>query len=110
MLVNHYEDAYPDARVVSITTSETGRDLNFITGRAKFASHIVVDGRRILPSNSSSNAPNSIIQMEFNGELYVGQVTDIFTHHQRHVEKSLNFLRVLWFRRLTTLDTGIWDP
>lgn len=110
LLVEYYANAYPDARVLPLTTAETGPNINFINGRAKVASHIIVDGRRILPSKSSSKAANSIVQMELNGEMNVGQVTGIFTHCQRRVGKTLNFLRVLWFRRLTMLDTGIWDP
>ncbi len=109
LLVNYYADAYPDAHVLTSTTAETGPNINFIRSRAKIASHIVIDGRRISPSKSSSKAPNSIVQMELNGEMYVGQVIVIFTHHQRRVEKTLTFHRVRWFRRLTTLDTEIWD-
>lgn len=110
LLVGYYADTYPDARVLPLTTAETGSNINFINSRAKVASHIILDGRRILPSKSSSKAANSIVQMELNGEMYVGQVIDIFTHCQRRIGKTLKFLRVLWFRRLSILDTGIWDP
>ncbi len=78
-----YDGAYPNAGVVSRTTAETGDDLNFVNSSGKITSYAVVDGRRIAPSKSSMKAPNSIIQMEFDGDLFVGQVTDIFSHRQK---------------------------
>ncbi len=58
-------------------------------------------------------APNSIIQMEFDGDLYVGQVTDIFSHRQKGLDagndRHLHFFRVRWFRPFTSLNTDIWD-
>ncbi len=100
--------AYPDDRVLPIMAVETGSNPNFINGGAKIASHIVLDGRCIARLKPPSRAPIPL-QIEHDEVMYVGQVTDLFTHTTSHsqpqINKALTFLRVLWFRRFTTLDT-----
>lgn len=77
---------------------------------AKFHKFIILDGRRITPSTKADHAPDSIIQLEIDGELFVGQLTGIFSHTQRDVAGTGTFLRVQWFRPYPGIDTHAWDP
>lgn len=112
-MVKYYEETYPNSRVVSRTTAEIGDDLNFVNNLGKIASYAVVDGRRITASRSSMKAPNSIIQMEFDGDVFVGQVTDIFSHRQKGLDagrdESVHLFRIQWFRPYESINTDIWD-
>ncbi|THH06302.1 hypothetical protein EW145_g4183 [Phellinidium pouzarii] len=87
-LLDYYNDVYPEA---------------------DFHTYIIIDGRRITPSTSATKAPNSIIQTEFDGQVYAGQVISVLTHSQFRIAQSTTLLHVHWFRRLTEVDTSLWD-
>lgn len=109
-LVQYYWEVHRDAVVCSRTTRTPGPEPNYIDSRATSHSHLVLDGRRILPSKSAAKAPNSIIQVELNRTHYVGQVISIFSHHQDRVNDTTVLLNVEWFRKLSDIDTSTWDP
>ncbi|KAL5485641.1 hypothetical protein ACEPAI_6682 [Sanghuangporus weigelae] len=67
------------------------------------------DGRRISASTSAKRASNSIIQMEFDDQIYVGQVISIIRHSQLRIGHPIIFVHVLWFRKSQDVDTNIWD-
>ncbi|KAL5489730.1 hypothetical protein ACEPAI_4562 [Sanghuangporus weigelae] len=106
-LLNYYETVYPEAGVCAQTSRSRGGD--HLVTQAEFCSYLIKDGRRITPSKSASKAPNSIIQMEFGGEIFVGQVISIFRHYQPSIGRRIVFLHVCWFHRSRDVNTDIWD-
>lgn len=108
-LVTFYSNSTPDARVIARTASTLDDSPNFVSGSARFHSHIILDGRRIIPSTSLHKASASIVQADFSGTRYVGQVTEILTHQQPRVGERTTLLNVRWFRRHRKIDTTPWD-
>lgn len=106
-LLDYYESVYPEADVCAPTNRSRTAD-HLITD-AEFHSYLIKDGRRITPSKSAAKAPNSIIQMEFGEQIFVGQVISIFRHYQPSVRRRITFLHVRWFRRSYDVDTTVWD-
>ena len=107
LLLEFYRDTYPEASVCSITSRS--RTCDHLVASARFFSHLIKDGRRIVPSMSAEKGPNSIIQMEFGRQIFVGQVVSIFKHFQIGVGHPIIFAQVHWFRRSEDVDTEIWD-
>lgn len=108
-LVEYYSDAHPSANV-RMPTMSSQQESNSLVTRAKYHSYIIKDGRRITPCKSAEKAPNSIIQMELGGHIFVGQVLAIIQHHQFRIERPTILLYVRWFRRSDEVDTTEWDP
>lgn len=82
---------------------------NFLVSRARSHKYLVLDGRRILPSQSLTKANNSIIQADFDGIRYAGQIIKIFAHEQPEVPGRSTLVSVRWFKRVD-VDTTKWDP
>jgi hypothetical protein len=109
-LVSFYRSTYPTAHVTDHSTiTDDYRNTNFVSNKAKSHSHLILDGRRITPSNSLKSAPNSIIQVQLDGKRYVGQMFSILTHRQPGVNKDEILLDVRWFKRLENINTTHWD-
>ncbi|KAL5521122.1 hypothetical protein ACEPAG_9044 [Sanghuangporus baumii] len=94
-LLKYYNRTEPQADVVSRTSAYVP-GINLLNIKADFF--------------SATKAPNSIIQTEFDGELFVGQVISVFSHKQQHVPGPRIFLHVRWFRSRLDIDTSDWDP
>lgn len=90
-------------------TPATAATTNRLAMKAKYHSFIYLDGRRIEPSTKADRAPNSIIQMELMGTLFVGQVIGVLSHTQGQIGTG-TFLQVHWFRSNPEIDTSAWDP
>lgn len=109
ILLAYYSVIHPNSSV-SARWEELGDESNIMNPFARFHSHLVLDGRRIVPCAKASKAPNSIIQTEIDGLFCAGQVIDIITHNQNNVGVTCTFLHVKWFRHREDIDTSIWDP
>lgn len=73
--------------------------------------HIIINGRRVVAKSDPGRAPNSIIQTEFDGQTYAGQVTHIFTHKQDRIQRTpVLYLYVRWFKRFAHPIADVWDP
>ena len=107
LLVEFYSEMYPQASVRA--SSNPSPTANHFISVAKFFSYMIKDGQRITVSSSAKNAPNSIIQMEFGGQIFVGQVISIIQHRQIGIGHPIVFTQVHWFRRSDDVDTDIWD-
>ena len=113
ILVAFYELRYPHANVVAWTARLPDKisSPNFLRNTAFFHKHLILDGRKITPSSSAFNAPNSIIQARYSSKKYVGQVQYILTHTQPGCGTNQPLLHVRWFEPLTQdiLDDSIWQ-
>ena len=110
-LLDFYTTTHPDAQVLPRHANVEDFDAaNFIYTHAKVHDHLVLDGRKIVPSKSFKNSASSIIQTEIDGTRYVGQVFSIITHKQGSVDKAETLLEVSWFSPLIGMDTTLWDP
>jgi hypothetical protein len=110
-LLVFYHTTHPEARVLDHATYVDDLEhANYLNIHARFHKYMFLQGRKISPSTSLSNACNSIIQVDFDGVLYAGQVFSVVTHHQPQVEKEEILFEVSWFERLEDADTSHWDP
>ena len=112
-LVSFYGLKYPGIRIYEQTADidrPTGPP-NFIRSMAYFHQHVIIDGRKIVPSTDIYRASNSIVQMGFSNAKYVGQVQCIFTHSQSGIDHPSTLLHILWFDAMTDpiFNTTIWD-
>ncbi|KAI5114857.1 hypothetical protein M0805_000189, partial [Coniferiporia weirii] len=108
-LVEFYHETHPDAQVCS-RSSMLGPISNFLHKHANFHTFLVLNGWRITPSASTAKAPNSIVQIQFDNILYVGQVVAIILHSQSRIDNTSTVIHVHWFRRLQDVNTTAWDP
>ncbi|KAL5535628.1 hypothetical protein ACEPAF_3722 [Sanghuangporus sanghuang] len=108
-LLEYYQNSNPEAAIVS-RTARFIKGMNLLNIKAVFFSYLILQGRHIAPSAKASKAPNSIIQLEFNGELFVGQVINLFTHTQHNIRGPKIFLHVRWFKPRNDVNTEDWDP
>lgn len=92
-MLEYYQDTAPEAAIVSRTAS-FAEGANILSPLAKFYSYLILGGRRIASCAKASWAPNSIIQTEFDGEIFAGQVIGLFTHKQNHIPGPQIFLHV----------------
>ncbi|KAG0703216.1 hypothetical protein DFH29DRAFT_874614 [Suillus ampliporus] len=84
-LTRFYESSYPNAKVVSHAASTNASDPNFLNSRTQTFTHIVVDGRHILPSSSLNNASSSLI-LEADimlGKSCLSYLMHSVTYHER---------------------------
>ena len=110
-LVQFYQNSYPDAHVVDRGAPvDDLSNANFLVNRAKFYSYIYLDGRRLTPSSSLTNASDSIIQAKIGDVHHVGQVFKIIGHKQESVDKKAMLLDVRWFRPLEVTSANPWAP
>ncbi|KAF7359564.1 alcohol dehydrogenase [Mycena venus] len=110
-LLQYYHATYPSVCIVDRAADTTGLvDPQFLNSSASFHQHVVLDGRRIKPSTSLDEAPDSLVQLDLDGTRYVGQVYNILTHNQAGLEDRHHLLDVRWFERHGDFDTSIWDP
>lgn len=65
-LVEYYQTTYPNACVIPHDTDTDAADANFLLSQLLTHKHLVLDGCRILPSESLSNTGSSIIQVGHN--------------------------------------------
>ncbi|KAJ7665810.1 hypothetical protein B0H17DRAFT_1090260 [Mycena rosella] len=74
--------------------------------------YVLLDGRRLTPTTRSkrSSAGSSIIQFQFNGEPYAGEIRVIFRHKQTGVPSSEDTLLafVAWMKTPLDDDEFIW--
>ena len=112
-LLRYYKERHPAARVRSHNAllSIDDRRPNFIKSNARSHKYILLQGRRIVPSDDKYSAPNSIIQSRFGGHTFVGQVIEILSHEQRGVPDTSIFVHVRWFGPLSddVFDMGVWN-
>ncbi|KAL5520523.1 hypothetical protein ACEPAG_9747 [Sanghuangporus baumii] len=106
-LLEFYDEMYPEAKVCS--PMDRSRSGNHLITIAKCFSYLIKDGRRISSSTSAKKAPNSVIQIEFQGQIYIGQVVSIIRHTQLRIGHSILFVHVKWFWASQEVDTTIWD-
>jgi hypothetical protein len=110
-LVKHYNSKYPDLHILHrADDAPINSRPNFLNINARYHSYLILDGRRLIPSKSRSNAPNSLVQMDLSGTRYVGQVFDILSHTQVAAPSPQYLLDVRWFKRFQEADTSPWDP
>ncbi|KAG2350555.1 hypothetical protein BDR05DRAFT_993937 [Suillus weaverae] len=102
------DHTYPDAGVLSRSASTHAPDANFLSSHAKVFSYIILNGRRIAPSSSSTTAANSIVQAEIAGRVYVGQVISIIRHSQKQVPYEVTLLEVRWLQPKEDLEMRDW--
>lgn len=80
---------------------------------ANIHEHLILHGRRIIPSTFKGSTPNSIVQAQFNGRRRVGEVKVIISHIQpvpgREAMRKV-LLGVQWFKEDVAMDKTPWDP
>ena len=114
--LQYYAGRYPEAEVVSHRAQLDHARPNFLTSHARFYSHFVLGGHRIVASDSLAYAPNSVIQVAFGAQRYVGQIFKILRHYQARLgadqsdSAKTTLLYVKWFRRLQNAPSWLWDP
>lgn len=87
-------------------------DSIYISNAATIHDYVIYQGRRITPSAFDGNAGSSIIQYDFGGRRFVGEVATILTHIQPIPDGSVmrqHLLAVKWFVQDKDYDTSIWD-
>jgi hypothetical protein len=84
-LVKYYQITYPDACVIPRDTDTDTTDTNFLLSQSLTHKHLILDGHHILPFESLSNANSSIIQVDYDGTRYIGQLVKIISHNQPQV-------------------------
>lgn len=88
-------------------------DSIYILNAATIHDYVIYQGQRITPSAFDGNAGSSIIQYDFGGWRFVGEVVTILTHIQPIPDGSVMrqyLLAIKWFVRDKEYDTSIWDP
>jgi hypothetical protein len=109
-LVSYYATKSPDLQVLHRAAETSDPKPNFLNIRAHYHDHVVLDGRRLVPSHSQTHAPHAIVQMNLGGIQYVGQVFNIISHKQPGAAEFEFLLEVWWFKRASDIDTSPWDP
>ena len=109
-LLEYYHNTFPDAAVIACSSDFDLEEPNFLISRGLSHKHLILDGRHLLPSESLTKAHSSIIQADFDGVRYVGQVVKIFSHDQPDIPNCQHLVSVHWFKRLEGFDTSHWDP
>ncbi|GJF00872.1 hypothetical protein PsYK624_171740 [Phanerochaete sordida] len=110
-LIQAYRHAFPAIPLVLSTDPNPPRNAHYFNSGAIHHEYLVLHGRRITPSRFDGHASNSIIQRNFNGRRYVGEVMVILSHTQpTGPDKTIQLylLGVRWFRR-ASFDTSPWD-
>lgn len=107
-----YMDQYPTAQIYARTDASAPRDATFLNSSIMVFTHVTLRGRRITPSRFNGYAPNAIVQANWNGTRYAGEVAFIGTHQQPTRGGTLknHLFGIRWFVRDRTFDTGFWDP
>ena len=113
MLVEYYNNRFPDANVMGRTSSAAQRmvDPNLLVDRVRLHHHLILDGRQISPpSKKKDKANNAIVQTRFGHHSYIGQVVSVYSHQQRGIPGRSTLLYVRWFRPLRPglLPTEKW--
>lgn len=108
-LLLHYHTCYPDSLVIGRHEDSELDNPNHLFNLGIIHRNLVLDGRRITPSHSLTHAHNSIVQADFDGIRYVGQLFKIFSHDQPGVHNRSHLASVRWFKRTDAVDTSPWD-
>ena len=108
-ILQYYQLAFPDANVISHNTESHLTEPNYIISRGYTHKHLVLDGRCIIPSESLTDARSSIIQADYDGVRFVGQIVKIISHEQPRISRHQHFASVRWFKRLEGFDISQWD-
>lgn len=110
-LMKYYQRRHPDWCVIARSDSRNDGHLIYLHKDAVFFDHLVLNGRRIVPSYDAYKAPNSIIQSCFRNRgrsaKFVGQVVSIFQHQQQQTGPLKTLVQVRWFK---PLRDGIINP
>ena len=108
-IIKHYRELYPEAQVLPYDALVADyADCNFLQQMVYEHSHIILDGRRIIPSESLTNAPDSIVQAYVDGHKYVGQVHVILRHYQPGIPSDSVLVGVRWFRPANPVHATHW--
>ncbi|KAJ7148861.1 hypothetical protein C8R46DRAFT_964921 [Mycena filopes] len=113
-LVNYYNANGPK---VYLQHSQSTPGTEMLGSYAETYDYALLDGHRLTSTRRSkrNSAASSLIQVQFKGEAYVGEVREIFRHKQTGVPSSETSLLVLvaWMKpsKLTPLDNGsfVWN-
>ena len=108
-ILQYYELTFPNADVISRNTESHLAEPNYIVSRGYIHKHLILDGRHIVPSESLTDAKSSIIQADYNGVRFVGQIVKIISHEQPRISGREHFASIRWFKRLADFDTSRWD-
>lgn len=79
-ILQYYQLAFPDANVISHNTESHLSEPNYIISHGYTHKHLVLDGHHIIPSESLTDARSSIIQADYDGVQFVGQIVNIILH------------------------------
>ena len=105
----YYEMTFPNADVISHNTESHLAEPNYIVSHGYIHKHLVLDSHHIVPSESLTNAKSSIIQADYNGVQFVGQIVKIISHEQPRISGCEHFASICWFKQLADFDTSHWD-
>ena len=108
-ILRYYELTFPNADVISCNTESHLVEPNYIVSHGYIHKHLVLDGWHIIPSESLTNAKSSIIQANYNGVQFLGQIVKIISHEQPWISGHKHFASIHWFKRLADFDTSCWD-
>ncbi|EMD32048.1 hypothetical protein CERSUDRAFT_77644 [Gelatoporia subvermispora B] len=112
-LLQYYDERYPQSQIVSTFAQQRQPGETFLNTQVSIHDYLILRGRRITVSKFNGKSPDSLVQANFGGRRYVGEVEGILSHRQLMSETRLPeayLLQVRWFSKLQDIDTSIWDP
>lgn len=115
-LVNHYNKHEPTVHL-PFADLPPGSSTKILGSYVQTYNYALLDGRRIIPITRARAraAESALIQIQFKGEAYVGEVQVIFQHDQTGVPESKDALLVYvkWLKplNLTPLNNNafVWN-
>lgn len=108
-----YAQTHPDLRLMISAEGDEEQGWSYLNNSVMLHDYIVLDGRRITPSAFDGYAPNSLIQIQYCGQRWVGEIVVLITHLQPVDERRMarqHLAGVRWLKRHETMDTSPWDP
>jgi hypothetical protein len=109
-LIKHYNREEP--RVRHTLDPNASRSLSFLNRHMQYFDHVLLDGRRLVPSSRSrsQHLGNSLVKAVFSkGSEYVGVVDSIFRHEQYGIHDPTTWAEMRWMKHLP-LTAVVGDP
>jgi hypothetical protein len=98
------------AKVHLPASIERAQDTEMLGSFADILDYALLDGRRITSTTLSKRgrgAGSSLIQIQFNGEIYAGEIRHIFRHKQLSIPKSEETILVFIVWMIPSTETPL---
>lgn len=112
-ILDIYAQTHPDLQLMISAEGGLPPGWSHLHDSVMLHDYVVLDGRRITPSTFNGPAPDSLIQIQYSGRRWVGEIVVLVTHLQpidnrRTARQHLAGVR--WLKPHETMDTSPWDP